>query len=111
MTTKMRVGQNLNDYIIDCIDYLRGTSYVMYAKNPEFNVSENEVSILFVPNNCPEIYEVATSYIRGLNLLNYLAVKRSDERNRLYIEKVAWGYPLTSNAFFEKMKEAYESKD
>ena len=111
MTTKLRVGQNLNDYIIDCIDYLRGTSYVMYAKNPEFNVSENEVSILFVPNNCPEIYEVATSYIRGLNLLNYLAVKRSDERNRLYIEKVAWGYPLTSNAFFEKMKEAYESKD
>ena len=111
MTTKLRAGQNLNDYIIDCIDYLRGTSYVMYAKNPEFNVSENEVSILFVPNNCPEIYEVATSYIRGLNLLNYLAVKRSDERNRLYIEKVAWGYPLTSNAFFEKMKEAYESKD
>ena len=111
ITAKIRPEQTFEPYIRNCIAHLLKTSHVMYQESPKLTGSEKEFSILFVPGNCSGIYEIAVNYISELHLSNRIAVKQSDERNRLYIEKVAWGYPLTSNAFFEKMKEAYESKD
>ena len=110
MTTKLRAGQNLNDYISDCIDHLLEKSYAMYKRSAQFEGGTDEFSILSIPSDCPTIYQTAVAHIKALNLSTNVIVKQSDERSRFYIVKVASGFPLYSNDFLEKMEEAYEEQ-
>ena len=110
MSTKLKSGQSLNQYIGDCIDHLLDKSYAMYKKSAQFDGKTDEFSILSIPSDCPVIYQTAVAHIRAKNLSTKVIIKQSDERSRFYIVKVASGFPLYSNDFLEKMEEAYEEQ-
>ena len=108
MNTKLKPGETLPDYIRNRVDDLLNFSYPMYKESTGLNGSVEEFSMISVPSNCPVIYQVTEEHIKQKGLSTRVVVKKSKEESRMYIIKIASGYPLYSNAFIEGMEKAYE---
>ena len=108
MNTKLKNGQDLNNYIRSCVEKLLSSSYPMYKQTTGIVDEVEEFAIISVPDNCPNIYAVTTQHLKAKNLDKKIMVKKSKEESRMYIIKITSGYPLYSNDFIAKMETEYE---
>ena len=110
MNTKLKNGESLEDYIRNRVEDLLKFSYPMYKESTGLTGTVEQFAMISVPSNCPTIYKVTKEHIAAKSLSKRVMVKKSKEESRMYIIKIASGYPLYSNAFIQDMEKAYEEQ-
>lgn len=110
MNTKLTKGESLDDYIKQRVEDLLRNSYPMFKESTGLSGTVEQFSTISVPSDCPTIFKVTEQHIKAKNMNRLVKVKRSAENSRMYIIKIASGYPLYANAFIEGMEEAYEDQ-
>ncbi|MCD8153209.1 MAG: tubulin-like doman-containing protein, partial [Clostridiales bacterium] len=109
-TSRLKPGEGLPDYIKMRVDDLLANSFPMYKESAGLAGTAEDFAIISVPVDCPTIYKVTKDYIAEKGLSRRIQVKKSEEKSRMYIIKIASGYPLYSNAYIGDMEKAYEGK-